>query len=174
MKKKLLWTAALCVLTAAAAIPVRAVETDSAGKTRFETVMREFTKSWNAHDAAKMAATMSENGDLINPFNRAARGQTEIQKLFVEEQGGPMKESTYKIESSTYREINKNAGIGDWSGVVTGIRGPDGKVAPPFQHHVTVFMVNGGGKWECAAVRAYVFATPPPPPPAAAPKTKKK
>lgn len=170
--KKFFWTAALGVLTAAIAAPGRAVEMDSAAKSHFESLMREFTTSWNAHDAAKMAATFGENGDLINPFDRAAKGRAEIQKLFTEEQGGPMKESAYKIESSTFHEINKNAGIGDWTGVVTGIRGPDGKVQPPFKHHVTAFMVKVADKWECAAVRAYVFAATPPPPPAAAPKRK--
>lgn len=171
--KKILWAAALCVLTMAVVSPVKAVEMETGAKSRFETLMREFTTTWASHDAAKMAAVFPENADLVNPFNRAAKGRAEIQKLFADEQGGPMKESTYKIESSEFHDINKNAAIGDWNGVVTGIRGPDGKVMPPFKHHVTTFLVKAGEKWECAAIRAYIFA-PPPPPAAPAPAPRKK
>jgi uncharacterized protein (TIGR02246 family) len=160
--KKLLSLACLMVFLTAVGAPARAA--DSGAKAAFERASHDFESAWNAHDAKKMAAVWAEDGDLINPFNRVEKGRAEIEKLFVEEQGGPMKASTYKIESSTLREIGKDAAVGDWSAVVTGITSPDGKTQPPFPHHVTTFLVKIAGKWQVEAGRGYVFAGPPPAP----------
>lgn len=160
--RRMLSAAVVAVLAAAIGAPARAA--DSGAKAAFERASHEFESAWNAHDAKKMAAVWAEDGDLINPFERVERNRAAIEKLFVEEQGGPMKASTYKIESSTLREIGKDVAVGDWTSVVTGIVGPDGKAQPQFRHHVTQVFVKIGGRWELEAARGYVFAGAPPEP----------
>ena len=56
----------------------------------------EFAAAWNKHDPTAMAYFWSVDGDLINPFGRKAKGLTEIQRLFQDEQNGPMKNSTFR------------------------------------------------------------------------------
>ena len=160
--RKMLTVAAAALLAVALGVPARAA--DSGAKAAFERMSHQFVSAWNAHDAKKLAAIWAQDGDLINPFERIEKGRAEIEKLFVEEHGGPMKASTYKIESSTLREIGKDVAVGDWTGVVTGIVGPDGKAQPPFRHHVTQVFVKLGGHWELEVARAYVFMAAPPEP----------
>jgi uncharacterized protein (TIGR02246 family) len=171
MKARSLLAGSLVLSVAAAiAVPARAASNDL--KTAADALAAKWTSAWNAHDAKKMAAVFSEDGNLLNPFNRAEKGRAEIESLFTEEQSGPMKSTTYKVESSSLNQLSDDCAVLDWSGVVTGIVGPDGKPQPPFSHHVTHVLVKKGAKWEDVLVRAYVFA-PPPPPPAAAPAKKK-
>ena len=36
---------------------------------------QEFLAAWNRHDAKEMAAVWAPDGDLVNPFGRAAKGR---------------------------------------------------------------------------------------------------
>ncbi len=158
--KRLFMAAALTVLMAA--VPALARGAESSARAAGERVKHDFTTAWNAHDAKKMAAVFAEDGDLTNPFGRVVKGRGEIEKLFAEEHSGPMKASTYKIESSSMREIGSDVAVMDWAAVVTGTTGPDGNAAPDFRHTVTLVLVKKGG-WIVESVRAYVFAPAPPP-----------
>ncbi len=148
----------------AAAVPTPAQAAKPATKAAIEHLGSEFVAAWNAHDAKKMAAVWTADGDLINPFGQKASGRAAIEKFFEAEQAGVMKGTTYKIESTSIRELDKNTAFADWESVVTGMTGPDGKPAPPFRHHVSIVYVMKGGHWGAAAVRAYSFPTPPAPP----------
>lgn len=141
----------------AAAIPTSARAADSATKAAIERLDSEFVAAWNAHDAKKMAAVWADDGDLINPFGQKASGRAAIEKFFEAEQAGVMKGTTYAIESTSVRELDRNTAFGDWEAVVTGMTGPDGKALPPFRHHVSSVFEMKGGHWKAAAVRAYEF-----------------
>ena len=156
------------VLTAtlAAAMPAAARAAESGTNPAIEHLNSEFVAAWNAHDAKKMAAVWADNGDLINPFGQKASGRAAIEKFFEAEQAGAMKGTTYKIESFSVRELDRNTAIGDWASVVNGMMDPDGKPLPPFSHHVSSVYVKKNGHWWAAAVRAYSFQ----PVPAAAAK----
>jgi len=134
---------------------------DAKDKAAIEARVNEFIAAWNVHDAKAMAATFAENADLINPFGKNPSGRVEIEKLFVEEQGGVMKGSTYTLQSTAIREISPGVALADWDGTVTGMTGPDGQAVPAFPHHVTTIFVKAGGKWWNAAGRAYAYLPPP-------------
>jgi uncharacterized protein (TIGR02246 family) len=151
----------LSVLVAAAATTVPARAADSGAKAEIERLSGEFVAGWNAHDARKMAAVWTEDGDLINPFGQSAKGRAEIEKFFEKEQATVMKGTTYKIESSSIRELDATCAIADWTAVVTGMTDAGGRALPPFNHHVVVAFVKKGGHWHAAAIRAYGFETPP-------------
>jgi uncharacterized protein (TIGR02246 family) len=134
---------------------------DAKTRAAVEASMNEFAAAWNKHDPKAMSGVWLEDCDIINPFGRKASGRAEIEKLFEEEQGGPMKASTYKVDSSTLRRISGGAVLGDWDCTITGIVGPDGGVVPAFPHHVTGVYVNKGGHWNASSVRAFGFMPPP-------------
>ena len=91
----------------------------------------EWCAAWNAHDAKRMAGFFLADADLINPFGRQARGNAAIEKLFAEEQAGPMAGTTYAGTIENIRYIGKDVAIIDVAGVVTGMKGADGKEIPP-------------------------------------------
>src|SRR5690242_4541695 len=94
MTKRRLLSALLAVIILSPAALLRAQDggaEDAAIRKRHD----EWCDAWNKHDPKAMAAFWTADGDLINPFGRHAKGTAEIEKLFTEEQSGPMKESTY-------------------------------------------------------------------------------
>jgi len=121
----------------------------------------EFFAAWNAHDAMAMAATFTEDADVINPFGRVAKGRAAIVKLFTDEHAGPFKGTTYTAKVSL-RMLAPTVALGDWESAVNGMHDPTGKALPPFEHHVAVAYVKQDGHWLTAAVRPYAFLPPPP------------
>src|SRR5689334_16565375 len=120
MKKTLLLFALLALI----ALPtVHAAENseDAAIHKRHD----EWSAAWNKHDPKLMAAFFVADGDLINPFGRHAKGTAEIEKLFTEEQGGPMAGTTYSGQIENIRYLGKNIAIVDVAGEITGMKGPD-------------------------------------------------
>jgi uncharacterized protein (TIGR02246 family) len=117
----------------------------------------EWCAAWNKHDPKLMAAFFIPDGDLINPFGRHARGTTEIEKLFTEEQTGAMAGTRYSGSVENIRYLGPNVAIVDVEGEVDGMKGPDGAAAPPFKHHVTWIAEKKGGKWMAHGARAFVF-----------------
>lgn len=116
----------------------------------------EWAAAWNKHDPKLMASFWLADGDLINPFGRHAKGPAEIEKLFTEEQSGPMASSTYAGQIESIRYMGKNIAIVDVAGEITGMKGTDGNVIPPFKHHVTWIAEKKDGKWLAAGARAFV------------------
>jgi len=151
MKKLLL----LPVLLALIALPTaRAAENaeDAAIHKRHD----EWCAAWNKHDPKLIASFFLPDGDLINPHGRHARGTAEIEKLFTDEQSGPMAGTTYSGTIENIRYLGKNIAIVDVAGEVTGMKGPDGAAVPPFKHHVTWIAEKKGGKWMAHGARAFV------------------
>lgn len=157
--KKILVAAVLSVVLAAIPSSVRAA--DPGAKAAFEGTQHAFVSAWNAHDPKKMAMVWAEDGDLVNPFGRAEKGRAAIEALFAEEQAGVMKPTTYKIESSSMREIGADLAVADWTATVAGMMTPDGKPAPDFHHNVTLVYQKRSGHWMLESVRAYVFVPKP-------------
>jgi len=121
----------------------------------------EWDAAWNKHDAKLMTSFFLADGDLINPFGRHAHGTAEIEKLFTEEQSGPMAGTTYKGMIENIRYIGDNVAIVDVAGEITGMKSPDGAAAPPFKHHVTWIAQKVGGKWVAFGARAFAFTAAP-------------
>ncbi len=124
----------------------------------------EWAASWNKHDPKLMASFWTADGDLINPFGRRARGTSEIEKLFTEEQSGPMAGTTYAGNIESIRYFGETVAIIDVAGQISGMKGPDGAAAAPFKHYVTWIAEKKAGKWMAVGARA--FAAIPAPSPA--------
>lgn len=150
--KKLLFVSILFAVVALPSARAGQKEEDEAIHKRHD----EWCAAWNKHDAKLMASFFVADGDLINPFGRHAKGTAEIEKLFSEEQSGPMAGTTYSGTIESIRYLGENAAIVDVAGEITGMKGPGGAAAAPFKHHVTWIAEKKHGKWVAAGARAFV------------------
>lgn len=125
----------------------------------------EWIAAWNKHDPKLMASFWADNGDLIDPFGKHAKGPAEIEKLFTGEHTGKgvMVGTTYAGVVDDIRFIGKDAAIVDVTAEVSGMTGADGKPAPPFKHHVTWVAEKKNGKWMAIAARPCVAVPAPEP-----------
>jgi uncharacterized protein (TIGR02246 family) len=121
---------------------------------------QEFLAAWAKNDSQALAAIWAEDGDLINPFGRVAKGRTEVEKLFHDEQTTMMKGTTFTVLSETIREIAPDTAIADWESEITGMQSPHGAL-PPLKNHVTIVFVKKGGQWWVAAARPEAYLPPP-------------
>jgi uncharacterized protein (TIGR02246 family) len=157
--KKLLLLTALLGMFALPAAQAGQKEDDAAIHQRHD----EWTAAWNKHDAKLMASFWVADGDLINPFGRQAHGQAEIERLFTEEQTGMLAGTTYSGTIESIRYLAKNVAVVDVAGEISGMKGPDGTMAPPFKHHVTWIAEKKDGKWMAVCTRVAVPLPPPAP-----------
>ena len=116
----------------------------------------EWVAAWNKHDPKLLAAFWVADGDLINPFGRHAKGAAEIEKVFADEHGGKMANTTYSGQIESIRYLGKNVALVDVAGEITGMKGTDGAVMPSFKHHVTWIAEKKDGKWFAVGARAFV------------------
>jgi len=159
MSKRLLLPVLLALIALSPAPFARAQDSsdeDAAIRKRHD----EWCEAWNKHDPKAMAAFWTADGDLINPFGRHAKGTAEIEKLFTEEQTGPMKDSTYSGTVENIRHIGDVA-IVDVEGEITGMKNAEGNEMPPFKHHVTWIARKVDGKWMAEGARAFAYRRPP-------------
>ena len=158
MTKRLLLPALLALIILSAAPFARAQNSDEDATIRSR--HDEFTAAWNKHDPKAMAAFWIADGDLINPFGRHAKGTAQIEKVFTDEQTGPMKDSTYSGTVESIRHIGDVA-IVDVEAEIAGMKGPDGAAIPPFKHHVTWIARKVDGKWMAEGARAFAYVPAP-------------
>jgi uncharacterized protein (TIGR02246 family) len=143
-----------------AAYPASAAAQDDASIKKVQT---DFAAAWNRHDPVAMASFWTEDGDLINPFGRWAKGRAEIVKLFQDEQATVMKGSTYSSTLTSLKSLAPDVAVTDWDIEVVGMHAPDGSALPPFRPHLTIVLVKKGGQWAWAAARPYQFLPSPGP-----------
>lgn len=161
MKTPLFALTTALVFAAVAPAALSAVSNDEAA---IRQECAKFVSAWNIHDAKAMAAVWAEDGDLINPFGRVAKGRAEIEELFAGEQAGVMKGTTYSTTAVSVRLLSPTVAISDWSAEVAGMRDPKGAEMPVFKHHVVAILEKRNGSWVTTIVRAYAYLPVPPPP----------
>jgi uncharacterized protein (TIGR02246 family) len=130
-----------------------------------------FATAWNNHSASEMASFWSEDGDLINPSGRVAKGRAMVQALFTDEQAAGMKDSHFQVRVSGVRVIADGAvAVTDWDITLTN-KAPDGATTATREFHAASVLQKVKGTWMFESVRPYVFMPkddkppmPPPPP----------
>lgn len=129
----------------------------------------EFAVAWNKHDPKAMAMLWAEDGDLINPFGRIARGRREIERLFADEHSTYTKGTMYTIDLKWIRMVKPDVAVATWDATISGMTTGDGSVMAPLEHMVTVVVVKRDGKWWTVAARPMIPSPPPAPVPADSP-----
>lgn len=119
----------------------------------------DFVTAWNKHDPVRMAALWHDDGDLINPFGRIAKGRNEVEDLLREEHSTITKNCTNQFNIDSVRLAGNDVAIVDIESVMVGMRDPQGNELPPFKPHVFLVMSKKEGEWGVAAARPYAYAT---------------
>jgi uncharacterized protein (TIGR02246 family) len=152
MKKTL-----LTVLTfALIAVPMFAKESSEAA---IRATDQAFAAAWNHHDVKAMAATWSQDGDLVNPFGRAAKGRANIETLIGDEHAKAFKQSTYTPGPLSIRFIEPTIAVAESDTEISGIVNPDGTSAPAMNVHILRVVQKKDGKWLTVTARPVIYAT---------------
>lgn len=120
------------------------------------TRVEEFVSAWNTHNTRAMSMAYSEDGDVINPFGRVAKGRAEIERLFKDEHSGGLKDSRMSLKPESIRLLGQDAAITDHAFELTGIRDPQGKDVPTMRGHLTQVFKKSGDMWLVLACRPMV------------------
>jgi uncharacterized protein (TIGR02246 family) len=154
--KKMLTAWVVLVMVAGLCGFARAADPTDAIKER----VAGFVTAWNQHDVKAMAACWAEDGDLINPFGRTAKGRDEVEKLFTDEHGGVMKQSTNEMKVESARMVG-DVTLVDVDCTITGMHDAEGKELPVMKLHVFLVMKEKDGKWMIEAARPYAYREAP-------------
>lgn len=120
------------------------------------TLVTHFVHYWNLHDPQGIASLWLEDGDLIKADGTWARGRSEVEKLFVEEQAGLMRNSSLHLAIQNARMFSNDTAWIDLNGIILNINDtPD--TSRTFEHHVIFLLVKQNQQWRIAAVRPYQF-----------------
>src|SRR5437868_6347607 len=151
----------LAAILVAVAIPALAADKMEKQDKAIRDSIAAFQDAWNKHDYKAMAGFWADDGDIINPWGRMAKGKAEVEKLFQDEQMGMLKTTQQHINVNSIRFLDKDAAVVDADASMSGVMTPDGKPAPDFQHHITLVLQNVKGKFLVASGRPYQYMAQP-------------
>lgn len=135
-------------------------KTNSREEQAIQSRIDSFVSAWNAHDIRVMAGVFAEDGDLINPFGRAAKTRPEIEKLIREEHTGPLKNSRMSLTTEGIRLLDTDVAVSDHAFEVAGMTDPAGNRAT-VAGHLTIVHRRRGDAWEVVASRPMIPAARP-------------
>lgn len=119
----------------------------------------QFPAAWAKGDAKALAALFTADADYVSSTGLMARGRAEIEKAYMTQLSGVYKGTSLKNANTNIRFLKPDVAISNGTFEIAGVRGPDGKVAPPRSGTVTSVVVKQNGQWLITALRAIV---PPP------------
>jgi uncharacterized protein (TIGR02246 family) len=143
-------------------VPARAADDDTAAVKKRTA---EFVAAWGKHDPKALAAVWADDGDLINPWGRLATGRAQVEALFRDEQTGkgPLRDSTFRMNSETMRFPAADIAVVDLDLTITGAYAPDGTKAPALEMHAFWVSKKSGGTWSVYSCRPYIKQPAAPP-----------
>src|ERR1041385_4069286 len=103
----------LAAVLVALAIPALAADKMEKQDKQIRDSLAGFQDAWNKHDFKTMASFFADDGDLINPFGRVAKGKAEVEKLFQDDQTGALKTTQQHITVTSVRFLDKDAAVVD-------------------------------------------------------------
>ena len=164
MKKIVAMAVLLFAVTAVRAEPPKAPANPLAGGPSSDLVQdatirklyAKFTEAWNRHDAKAMASFWTIDGDAMEPDGSHAKGKTEVEKLFTQEQTTVFKDTHLTLTIDTSWFINADVALIDGTYELTGVRDQQGNEIPIRKGHLTSVLVGENGNWQVAASRATV------------------
>ena len=142
-------------LAAAAPVSAQAKTTDvlsTSDQAAIAKLQTDWTTAWDRHDPEGLAAGFSENGDLLNPFGRFAKGHDQLVALFKEEHTSRLKDSTYNGTCEPARLLAPDVAEVNCVYTVEGLKGPGSDST--IHGNMTKVVVRSGDEWKVALARA--------------------
>ncbi len=109
-------------------------------RARFEA----FAAAWNAHDVAAMTGCFVERGNVTHPWGAFAAGHEEIARLLTAEHEGEMRNSRWRFDQLAIRQLSERAAVVECSGVIEGVRAPNGTTYD-LPHRINAVVVDEDG-----------------------------
>lgn len=101
-----------------------------AHKAAVQTLVTNFARSFNAHDAKAFAMAFAQDADFTNWLGMSAQGRGEIEEFHVSVLTVMYKNGAINVTNSTIRFIRPDVAVVDVRSEVTGGLTPDGKSVP--------------------------------------------
>ncbi len=117
----------------------------------------QFPAAWAKGKSA--GGALHDGCGYVSSTGLMARGRAEIEKAYMTQLSGVYKGTSLKNANTNIRFLKPDVAISNGTFEIAGVRGPDGKVAPPRSGTVTSVVVKQNGQWLITALRAIV---PPP------------
>jgi uncharacterized protein (TIGR02246 family) len=95
------------------------------------------------------------DADYVGSTGVTAKGRAEIEKA-VTQLSGVYKSTTLKAAVTNVRFLKPDVAIANGTFEVAGVRGSDGKEAPPRKGMSTSILVKQNGQWLITALRAWL------------------
>lgn len=144
---------AALLLVLALAAPAAA---DRGAERAIRTLFTEFTAAWNAHDARRMAAFWSADGDAIEADGMAAKRRSEVEKLFATEQATALRDSTLTLHVDAIWLIRPDLALVDGRYVLVGARDAHDQTLPPRSGLLSALVRKERGAWKVLASRSMI------------------
>lgn len=106
----------------------------------------EFAAAWNDHDVASMAGCWCEGGSAVDPWGRFASGRDGVFNLLAGEHEGPMRESSYRLQTLEIKQLSDRSAVVTCEAVIDGVRAPNGRIYA-LPHHVDAVVVADEDRW---------------------------
>jgi uncharacterized protein (TIGR02246 family) len=116
----------------------------------------DYTAAWNRHDPKEMAGFWAIDGDYMEPDGRHAKGKTEVEQLFTQEQQSVFKDSKLALTIETVWFVTPDVALVDGTYDLVGVHDLQGKEVPARRGHLAALLLNENGAWKVAAGRAMI------------------
>lgn len=154
----------LMILTVGFALTLMAVPALGQGTPADEAAIRKVTEqfppAWAKGDAKSLAGLYATDADYVSSTGLTAKGRAEIEKAYVTQLTGTYKGTTLKTAITNVRFLKPDVAITDGTFEVAGMRGSDGKEAPPRKGISTSVVVKQNGQWVITALKAWIPPAP--------------
>ena len=112
-----------------------------------QSLLDDFSKAWNAHNAKEFSMAFSEDADFTNLRGMSAHGRTEIKEFLDKPFASELKNATLKITDKKIRFITADIAAVDAWWELTGAQGHDAKDTAPMKGLLNFLLTRGDGKW---------------------------
>lgn len=113
--------------------------------------LERYTAAWNRGDAKALASLYDVKGAITSASGHTIQGRDALEKSFAEGFGGATKGSRMTAIVGTIRFLKPDVAVVEGVWELSGIRGPDGREAPPVKGLSLAVYVNKGREWLLAA-----------------------
>ena len=128
-------------------------------------VYRCISEAWEKGDARGVVANFAEDGNLIDPFGRVARGREAVAALLAGNFAGMFHGSRIVFDPQTFRILSPEVAVADGTWQVTLPQAPGGPAPPEIAGLITTVFRKADGTWKVEADRPMLKAPLPPNPP---------
>jgi uncharacterized protein (TIGR02246 family) len=112
-------------------------------------LVAQFIEAWNRDDVKTMAAAFADDGDLIDPGGRVARGKDQLQRMFADEHAGHFKATRFNLTPTHLTFLKPDVALADYEFEIDDVKGP----RSTFKGLVTFVLRQDAGKWLIASAR---------------------